>query len=314
MNIFSKVHHTIIALVVFSALLLLIGHFSRRTSSVQNQLERLLRGSESMQVIHTSSVVATPSPQIQLVFEDTKKVHWMPNVDPLTQTINEGVIVKTEGLLYDGQHQFQWTLLSNETPRILKITNLLTPEECSDILSYARDHVEQSRVVGVNSSDRVLTHTRSSTGMFLTGDKWDTLGNMALRRRIQILAGLNVDRWIEATQVLRYLEHQQYVPHPDFFSSGDTGNLKRGGQRIASVIAQLNDCPYGGGTVFPRARINGTHATSFTVKHRMGDGVLFYDTDVNFQEDYHAIHGGLPPENGSTKWAAVLWVHARPHY
>src|SRR3546814_8509572 len=60
----------------------------------------------------------------------------------------------------------------------------------------------------------------------------------------------------EAIQILRYGVGAQYKPHHDYFDpdwSGSAGPLKRGGQRVASLVMYLNTPERGGTTTFPRS-------------------------------------------------------------
>ena len=58
----------------------------------------------------------------------------------------------------------------------------------------------------------------------------------------------------ESIQVLRYEIGQKYDAHFDYFH--DKKNVKRGGQRIATVLMYLTDVKKGGETVFPNAEVH----------------------------------------------------------
>jgi prolyl 4-hydroxylase len=56
----------------------------------------------------------------------------------------------------------------------------------------------------------------------------------------------------ELLQVLRYEPGQYYKAHHDYFA--DEFNLKRGGQRVATMLMYLSDGVEGGETFFPSVR------------------------------------------------------------
>ena len=272
-------------------------------------------------VSSSSSSSSVLTSKIPLVFEDQNKVYWLPNVDA-TGAVQHKRIMRESGTLIDPEqpdHIIRWHILSTTTPRALYIDNMLSAEECDDIVAAAQKAITRSTVIslqGMGKSTSVEDSVRTSSGMFMTGANAKMSANRNLHRRAELLAGLGQEDWIESTQVLRYRQGQHYLPHIDFFSEQDHSNLDRGGQRIASMVTALNDCKNGGGTSFPSAKVNGTNNKAqlmFKAKKR-GDAVLFYDVDDTFNTDWHSQHGGSDPEKGSQKWAAVLWMHPRPFH
>ena len=252
-----------------------------------------------------------------LVFPVRQEVYWLPNMAGPTGPLRKGEILRTRGHFLDGTHRFEWEVLSTKTPRALKITNLLTKEERDDIIANARPGLAASQVINVHAENRTShaearASIRSSSGMSMQGNRIETMGNLAYRRRVRLLAGLGADNWLEATQVLQYLKGQQYVQHKDYFDADDFLSLRGGGQRIASIVTQLNLCEEGGATDFPLAKMNGTGGP-FTAKLQPGEAVLFYDMDENYHGDITSTHAGKPPEGNSHKWAGVLWMHSRPY-
>ncbi len=64
----------------------------------------------------------------------------------------------------------------------------------------------------------------------------------------------------EGLQVLRYGPGAEYRPHYDYFDPEQPGTpaiLKRGGQRVASLVMYLNTPTRGGATTFPDAQARG---------------------------------------------------------
>ncbi|KAJ8441266.1 hypothetical protein Cgig2_013681 [Carnegiea gigantea] len=71
---------------------------------------------------------------------------------------------------------------------------------------------------------------------------------LAIEKRISVYSQVPVENG-ELIQVLRYERSQFYKPHHDYFS--DEFNVKRGGQRIATMLMYLSDNVEGGETYFP---------------------------------------------------------------
>jgi prolyl 4-hydroxylase len=68
----------------------------------------------------------------------------------------------------------------------------------------------------------------------------------------------------ESLQVLRYETGQKYDAHFDYFH--DRNNLKRGGQRVATVLMYLTDVSKGGETVFPNAEVHDTLSSETAIR------------------------------------------------
>src|SRR3546814_395741 len=109
----------------------------------------------------------------------------------------------------------------------------------------------------------------------------------------------------EAIQILRYGVGAQYKPHHDYFDpdwSGSAGPLKRGGQRVASLVMYLNTPERGGATTFPDV--------NFEVAAVKGNAVFFsYDRPHTMTR---TLHGGAPVLAGE-KWIATKWLRERRH-
>ena len=73
--------------------------------------------------------------------------------------------------------------------------------------------------------------------------------------------------------------------------------MKRGGQRLASLVMYLNTPLRGGGTTFPDV--------GFEVMPARGNAVFFsYDRP---HPDTRTLHGGAPVLEGE-KWVATKWL------
>jgi prolyl 4-hydroxylase len=112
-------------------------------------------------------------------------------------------------------------------PRIFRLHNLLTAEECDGLVALGRPELEASTVVDTATGEGMLSQVRTSQGMFITDNTPLTL---LIRKRIAHITLLPEENQ-EAISVLRYQKGAFYRPHQDFFA--DQTNINRGGQRTA---------------------------------------------------------------------------------
>ena len=95
-------------------------------------------------------------------------------------------------------------------------------------------------------------------------------------------------------------EGAEYKPHFDYFDPVEPGTpsiLKRGGQRVATIVMYLAEPEKGGGTTFPDV--------SLVVAPKRGNAVFFsYDRPHPVTR---TLHGGAPVLAGE-KWIATKWL------
>ena len=107
----------------------------------------------------------------------------------------------------------------------------------------------------------------------------------------------------EGLQILRYGPGAQYRPHYDYFEPKEPGTpiiLRRGGQRLASLVMYLQEPEQGGATTFPDVGLE--------VAPVRGTGVFFsYDRP---DPATRTLHGGAPVLAGE-KWVATKWLRER---
>ena len=107
----------------------------------------------------------------------------------------------------------------------------------------------------------------------------------------------------EGVQVLNYQPGAEYKPHYDYFDPAAPGTptiLKRGGQRVGTLVMYLNNPERGGGTTFPDVGLE--------VAPQRGNAVFFsYDRP---HPSSQTLHGGAPVVSGE-KWVATKWLRER---
>ena len=191
-------------------------------------------------------------------------------------------------------------LVTLRTPRIVVLGQLLTDAECDALIAAARPRLARSLTVAVQTGGEELNADRTSEGMFFTRGE-DALIE-AIEARIAALLHWPIENG-EGLQVLRYPPQAEYKPHYDYFDPQQAGTpvvLKRGGQRVATLIIYLNEPEQGGATVFPDVR--------FEVAPKRGNAVFFsYDRP---HPSSRSLHGGAPVLRGE-KWIATKWLRER---
>lgn len=182
-------------------------------------------------------------------------------------------------------------------PRVVVLGNLLSPEECDAIIESAKPRLARSLTVQTSTGGEELNPDRTSSGMFF--NRGQTPEVTAVEARIARLVGWPVENG-EGLQVLHYRPGAEYKPHYDYFDPDEPGTptiLKRGGQRVATLVMYLNEPTRGGGTTFPDVGLE--------VAPVRGHAVFFsYDRP---HPSTRTLHGGAPVLEGD-KWVATKWL------
>ncbi|KAI4334794.1 hypothetical protein L6164_013504 [Bauhinia variegata] len=199
-------------------------------------------------------------------------------------------------------------------PRIILLHNFLSMEECDYLRALALPRLEVSTVVDTKTGKGIKSEVRTSSGMFLHPEERKYPMVQAIEKRISVYSQVPVEHG-ELIQVLRYEKNQFYKPHHDYFS--DTFNLKRGGQRVATMLMYLSDNVEGGETYFPLVgsgdcSCGGKTVKGISVKPIKGNAVLFWSMGLDGQSDPNSVHGGCEVLSGE-KWSATKWMRQNAH-
>ena len=191
-------------------------------------------------------------------------------------------------------------LQSMASPRVVVFGGLLSDEECEQLIGLATPRLARSLTVATKTGGEEVNEDRTSNGMFFQRGE-----NELVRRIEQRIARLV--NWPEENgeglQILQYGPGAEYKPHYDYFDPAEPGTptiLRRGGQRVATVIMYLGEPEKGGGTVFPDVQLE--------VAPKRGNAVFFsYDRP---HPSTRTLHGGAPVLEGM-KWIATKWLRER---
>lgn len=191
-------------------------------------------------------------------------------------------------------------LLAMRHPRVVVLGNVLTDDECDALIEEARPRLTRSETVDNSTGGSEINAARTSQGMFF--QRGETPLIQRLENRIGVLLRWPV-RWGEGLQVLRYGPGAEYRPHHDYFDPQHPGTeavLRRGGQRVGTLIVYLNTPARGGATTFPDVLLD--------VAAVRGQAVFFsYDRPHPVTR---TLHGGAPVIDGE-KWVATKWLRER---
>ncbi|MDE2452813.1 MAG: 2OG-Fe(II) oxygenase [Burkholderiales bacterium] len=188
-------------------------------------------------------------------------------------------------------------LATLRNPRVVVLGGLLSDEECDALIELARPRLARSETVDNSTGGSEVNAARTSDGMFFARGEGALIG--AIEQRIAELVNWPVERG-EGLQVLRYRPGAEYLPHHDYFDPAHPGTaavLRRGGQRVATVVMYLNTPKAGGATTFPEI--------SLEVAPVKGNAVFF-----SYERPHpltRTLHGGAPVVEGE-KWVATKWM------
>lgn len=187
-------------------------------------------------------------------------------------------------------------LCSMDKPRLVVVGNLLSDEECDELVDAAQRRLRRSAAMD-DSTGRSVN---------LAQDMRFRLGETALIARIdQRLATLfnwPVERG-EGLQVLRYPEGGRFETHYDFLDPESPDAIaaqSHGGHRIATVVMYLREPEIGGATTFPDVGLE--------VSPQKGSAVFFSYPIPH--PSTRTRHGGAPVIRGE-KWIATKWLRQR---
>lgn len=195
-----------------------------------------------------------------------------------------------------GDREVQIVMAMRE-PRIVVFGGLLSDEECDELMALAGARLVRSETVKTDTGTSEVNEARTSDGMFF--QRGENALCERIERRIAALLRWPLENG-EGLQVLRYRPGAEYKPHYDYFDPTQPGTptiLKRGGQRVGTLVMYLNSPAKGGATVFPDVKLE--------VAPLKGNAVFFsYDRPHPMTR---TLHGGAPVVEGE-KWVATKWL------
>ena len=188
-------------------------------------------------------------------------------------------------------------VLRLQRPRVVALGEFLSPDECEALRSDANSRLARSETVENLSGGSEVNVARTSQGMFF--QRGETELCQRIEARIAALVNWPVENG-EGIQVLRYSPGAEYKPHYDYFDPSQPGTaaiLKRGGQRVGTVVMYLNTPKQGGATIFPDVGLD---------VHAIEGNAVFFAYGLADPSSL-TLHGGAPVVQGE-KWVATKWM------
>jgi prolyl 4-hydroxylase len=191
-------------------------------------------------------------------------------------------------------------VMSMREPRVVVLADFLSDAECDALREMAAPRLARSETVDNSTGGSEVNEARTSAGMFFGRGESALIGR--IEQRIAALLHWPVENG-EGLQVLHYRPGAEYKPHYDYFDPAQPGSatiLKRGGQRVGTLVMYLNTPEAGGGTVFPDVHLEVTPIKGHAV---------FFSYDAP-HPGTRSLHGGAPVRAGE-KWVATKWLRER---
>jgi prolyl 4-hydroxylase len=228
-----------------------------------------------------------------------KELRAKPDVPTPTKAVPEPNLVQSPISVQTSDRLVEvWTTV--KFPRIVVFGNVLSSEECDELIALAQPKLARSLTVDNQTGGDEVNPARTSDGMFF--NRGENPVCERIERRLAELVNWPYENG-EGLQVLRYKHGAQYVPHYDYFDPAQPGTpkiLQRGGQRVATIVMYLRTPERGGSTVFPDIGLE--------VAPIKGSAVFFsYDRP---HPDTKTLHGGSPVTLGE-KYVATKWMRER---
>ncbi len=225
------------------------------------------------------------------------------------QNLQKPVYTNTQPALYLSKDKFFGDVLGQSitisckvsSPDIFMATNFISETERVFLLDIAKTKLKASKVIDNNTGESIPHTNRTSSGMSFQRGENKVIAD--IEDRISRLVQWPVEKG-EGIQVLKYDVGQQYKPHYDYFIPDQPStdiHVKKGGQRIATLIMYLSTPEEGGFTEFPNLNLRFPAVA--------GNVLFFSYPDANSKD---TLHSGTPVVKGE-KYIATKWLREKTY-
>ncbi len=184
--------------------------------------------------------------------------------------------------------------LLHDSINLRYLNNFITADDCIHLIELAKDNMHRSRVI--SDGKEGLNPDRTSYSYYLPKSGDNIIKN--IEKKVAELTKTNINK-IEALQVVRYQEGQEFKAHYDWFTPDYTPQLNHN-QRQYTIFVYLNDDFDEGETEF--SKINKK------IKPKKGDAAFWENCSDHTTCFNEALHQGKPPKNG-IKYGLNIWVN-----
>ena len=278
------------------------------------------------------SLPAIPSiPSIPSIFDSFRIQRGQP-LDELAATLPNGCPA----------HKFKSVRHLSRAPDIMIIEGFLTPEEADVLVEVAyltlssRANLfsdplfEESKVVSYVDTGNLDKSYRDSWSAYLPEPENPPQSNQhqvirCIEDRATRFQGHRPIVNLEALQVVKYHDKQQFREHTDWFDAELDEGVKTYGNRESSFFVYLVTNCTGGTTAFtkvPRPKAPewcdvlvchdeaGNETEWVEVRPKVGTAIFWYNLDANGVGDEFTLHAGTPVING-TKIGLNIWTRQK---
>ena len=199
----------------------------------------------------------------------------------------------TSSMFFDSILSESKQKLGDNTFEAIIVDNVLSEDECKEIIALCKNRFRSSHEYLTNKSDK--TFRTSQTSSFYSHPAMKQID-----QKISNILNLD-DAYSETTQVQYYQKGQEFKPHTDYFTPNTKEYQKfagKRGQRTYTVIAYLSDVDEGGDTIFTKMDIH--------VKPKLGRILVWNNQTDEGRVNPQSMHWGSPIVRGHkyilTKW------------
>ena len=182
------------------------------------------------------------------------------------------------------------------TKPLLQITeNFLTTDECQSLINTAKSNLKNSSIIDEETGCSRVSQYRTSDSYDLSLDHELTI---SIYDKISNILNIDKDRF-EDIQIIKYKKDDLFDVHVDYFmSTTDDKYIKKGGQRVGTVILYLNNVENGGETFFPLLRI---------IEQPKTGKMIYFKYDYSDEINFKTSHKGMSVIDDE-KWIATVWI------
>lgn len=173
------------------------------------------------------------------------------------------------------------------------LDNILTKEECSELIKMGSDKMQAATTLGTAIDGY---RTAENSWIYDKTDLTEKIKNLVLKE-----TGLPINNQ-EEIHIVKYNIGGEYKAHHDFFHPNEAyyeSSTSRGGQRVFSCLFYLNHNFTGGETEFINKKIK--------IIPKTGRLLIWRNMNEDGTLDYDSFHAGLPVLSG-IKYIAIVWV------
>ncbi|MBP2239818.1 prolyl 4-hydroxylase [Cytobacillus eiseniae] len=192
-------------------------------------------------------------------------------------------------------------LLKMDKPYITYLDNVLSTDECDQLIQLSKDRLQPSEIIDPVTGDKKSVPGRTSKGAYYRLNETNLI--TTIERRIMEITDHPIENG-EGLQVLNYDIGEEYKAHFDYFPTNQI-DMTKGGQRVATFLIYLNDVEAGGETIFSKVGLS--------IVPKKGTAVYFHYGNNHGQVDRLSLHSSIPVQEGE-KWVSTKWIRQEMIY